>query len=111
MNTKSEVTQIISINPEQWQELCELVPELKDSKEFGRMEFGKVDEDGNHPLPHYVSSRVVNRFVDICYDIGIIISFNWPDWKEGSDYLENPNTDFTKLDLITSLIDNELEER
>jgi hypothetical protein len=89
------------ITPEQWQQLFELIPSIKNTKNYGHLEGMKEVEKGVFTFPYYVLSDIVMKFEKTVYQTGLIISFDWPQWKKGFRILACQSTDFQKLSLIT----------
>lgn len=88
----------ISIND--WKPLFDLIPEIEECQDFGKMAGGEKLGDNFYHQLYIKPSEVVTKFISIVYDKNIIIKFAWPKWKEGSNAVENPNTDYSKLDYI-----------
>ncbi len=83
------------ISKEDWNELIKLIPEIEDTTVFGEV------ISSENSFTYVSSSEIVNKFHDVVYHKNIEIVFDWGKWKYGIDILENENSDYSKLDLIT----------
>jgi len=104
---------IFSYTREDWQPLMNLIPEIEEALSFGEKGGGKQDEDRVMQLPFVIPAYVVTQFVDIVYEMPLMVSFDWPSWEEGQKMLNDPGFDFdsidipTKCKLITAIIRND----
>ena len=100
---KRELTNenINRISKEDWNELFKLIPDVENTSEFGKWFVNEKTPEGINVFPYVISSDIVSKFRDIVYDKNIEIVFNWGNWEDGIGILENENSDFSKLDLIT----------
>jgi hypothetical protein len=104
---------ILSYTRKDWQPLLNLIPEIEEALSFGEKGGGKRDEDGVMQLPFVIPAYVVTQFVDIVYEMPLMVSFDWPSWDEGREMLHDPGFDFdsidipTKCKLITAIIRND----
>ncbi|MFZ4402074.1 MAG: DUF6508 domain-containing protein [Bacteroidales bacterium] len=78
-----------TISKDDWNKLFGLLIELKKNKENKTI------------LSYDVSNVIVNRFIEIVYDLDIVIMFNWTIWKEGFAIINNDEQDYDIFDLIT----------
>ncbi|MEO6960864.1 MAG: DUF6508 domain-containing protein [Puia sp.] len=92
---------IDSLKNEDWLKLFKLLDEINASKDFGQFKKLEILPDGSSQFPHYNWSHVVIRFVDVVYELGIIVTFDWPDWAAGKAMLANPNTRYEGLGVVT----------
>ncbi len=83
------------ISKEDWNELIKLIPEIENTTVFGEV------ISSENSFTYVSSSEIVNKFHDVVYHKNIEIVFDWGKWKYGIDILENENSDYSKLDLIT----------
>jgi hypothetical protein len=84
-----------SLSADDWQTLFELIPEIEKTKSFGEWSFG-----GNQ-FPYINYDKIVDRFLNVVYDLELIINFKWPEWDEGRDIFKEENQDFKRFDLVT----------
>jgi len=89
------INRINKISKDDWNELIKLIPESENTTVFGEV------IDNENSFTYVSSSEIVTKFHDVVYDKNIEIVFDWGNWKEGQDILENENSDYSKLDLIT----------
>uniref|UniRef100_UPI00321643B9 DUF6508 domain-containing protein n=1 Tax=uncultured Draconibacterium sp. TaxID=1573823 RepID=UPI00321643B9 len=88
-------------SPQDWQVLFELIPVIKKTLKFGEILLPDNDKNGAVPLPIIQQSSVVERFLDIIVEQNLSPTFNWTDWQEGKDYLKNPVTNYSDLEINT----------
>ena len=92
---------IDSLTQKDWQPLLELIPEIENASEYGRLSGGDEDEKGMIQMPYNVPAPVVSQFLKVVYDIPIIVSFNWGEWKEGRRIANDGDVDLDTIDLPT----------
>ena len=74
--------------------LFELIPQIKATKNF-------------------LNSPIVSQFPKLAYESKIMIDFDWTEWNEGTEIVENINFDYSTLDrvsickLLTAVIQSE----
>jgi len=91
-----------------WQPLFDLMPKIEACNNFGEVVFDE-DPDGSIHMPYYNTDKIVDEFLEIVYGIPIIISFDWPNWEEGSKIYkefdeENTYSILTLCKLITTIV-------
>ena len=96
-----------------WKPLLDLIPKIEQTKSFGKAIGGGVDKDGVYNIPNWSSAKIVYEFLEVVYDIPIVIDFNWAAWDEGRKIASDENFDFdtidipTKCKLITAFVRND----
>lgn len=88
------------IPPQNLKKLLSLIPKIKNTQTFGETAGGEKSEDGTLSFPFVVPAPVVSEFHKMVYDLDIIFPFEWMEWKEAPRLLEDPNTDFSRFDLL-----------
>lgn len=112
-NLKDFDKNIAKITKEQWQQLFDLIPIISKTKIFGIDPPPIKSKEGLATWQVVQPAEVVDKFFYTAYDIGIIHSFDWGHWEEGKKLVNNPKTDFNKLDiktlcmLITAIVRND----
>ena len=101
INTLPEPTQQATLHQKNWQLLFDLLPEIRQTKKFGRVVGSKRMPDGNMSLPFWLEAEVVSKFFNTAYFLGIVSTFEWATWKEGIDILNDPDTDFNDYGVDT----------
>ena len=101
LNENNYKEQINAFTHKDWQPLIELIPKIESTSRFGELGGGEEDEKGVFVMPYYIHSSIVSEFLEIVYDMPIIINFNWGDWREGPEMLRNKNFNFDTIDLPT----------
>ncbi|MBD3277445.1 MAG: hypothetical protein GF388_04010 [Candidatus Aegiribacteria sp.] len=86
---------------EDWKPLLSLIPEIEAASEFGEWAGGTPTEEGHIQFGYCVPAPVVSSFMNIVYDIPIIIAFDWPHWDEGRKLANDPEADLDSTDLVT----------
>ena len=66
---------INALTLQDWQPLLALIPEIENTSKFGEWVGGGKNKEGVFYLPHFVPAPIVSKFLDIVYDIPIIIRF------------------------------------
>lgn len=90
----AEENRILSYTFEDLKPLFELIPKIKNAKNFREYDF-------------------IKEFQQLACDTKVIINFDWANWSEGNEIVETSNTDFSSLDkvsickLITAVIQSE----
>ncbi len=92
---------INSYTPDDWQPLLDLIPIIEQTKSFGEAVGGGMDKDGVYYIPNWFSAEIVFRFLDVVYEIPIIIGFHWAAWDEGKQIASDLNFDFDTIDIPT----------
>lgn len=47
-----------------------------------------------------ISEKLIEDFLSEVYENKILVNFNWEDWKEGKEIIENENFDYNTLDIL-----------
>jgi hypothetical protein len=84
-----------------WQQLFDLLPEIKSSARFGRLVGSKCMADGSVSYPYWSEEAIVSRFFNTSYFLGLVVLFDWAAWDEGLVILNNPSSNFLQFDLMT----------
>jgi Family of unknown function (DUF6508) len=92
---------INNISKDDWNELFKLIPKIENTNIFGELIVDKKTPEGDLVFPYMSSSEIVDKFHDTVYDKKMVVVFDWMKWDEGRDILENNDSDFSKLDLMT----------
>lgn len=83
------------LTPLDWEPLFQLIPEIEQTTKFGTW----IIEEGTFPYIEEIA--VVAQFQEVAYQLGIVFSFDWMSWEEGSDALSNIETDYNQFDITT----------
>lgn len=106
------IEKINALKNKDWQPLFDLIPEIENTSSFGEMISEGKDENGTIIFPFWNHFPIIDKFLEIVYNIPIIIQFDWPDWDEGRK-IARPDFDFDTLDiptkckLITAIVRND----
>ena len=113
LNEKECEDKINALTHQDWQPLLALIPEIEKTSSFG--EWSGKDKNGEEAIqfPYCVPAPIVSQFLEIVYNIPIIISFDLGSWDEGRKIASDENFDFndtnllTKCKLITTIVRND----
>ena len=108
------IEKIKSYSINDWQPLLDLIPEIGKVEKFGDdSEAMKLLEQDIIDMNPYVEHEVVEKFREACYNIPIIIDFNWGSWDEGREMVSDENFNYdsidipTKCKIITAIVRND----
>lgn len=102
-----------SYSPEKWKPLLDLIPEIEAAEEFGKWKGGEEVEKDVFQMPYVVGASIVDRFLDIVYEIPVMIGFDWGSWDEGRKIVSDKDFDYntvdipTKCKVITAIVRND----
>lgn len=85
-----------------WQPLFDLIPEIENTTQFGKMGGGK-DKNGVFHMPYWIENPVVSEFRKLAHKLLVIKNFDWLSWNEGKEMLNNPSFNYNSIDLETKL--------
>lgn len=89
-----------NLSASDWHRLFDLLPRMHQHEgPLGRVITHLPD--GQLILPFWVGVDIVDDFQRMVYDLGLVVSFNWPDWEEGITALLDVETDFSGHDPET----------
>jgi len=101
LNEENLSQQLADIPKYKWQEFFRITDDLKNSQKFGEIDGGIINKEGISILPQYEATKEVSLFVKKCYEIPLMVDFDWMSWEEGSNLLNTPKTDYASLPLET----------
>ena len=78
-----------------------MIPKIENTSRFGEWAGGEEDKEGVISFPYMREASIVSEFLEIVYDMPIIINFDWGGWNEGSEMVSNQNFNFDTIDLPT----------
>jgi hypothetical protein len=113
LNSENYIEKINAFTQQDWKPLLDLITEIEKTKGFGEFQVPTEDEAGVLTFPFWINGPLIDRFLDIVYQIPIIINFNWGGWDEGRNMARNPDFDYntidipTKCKLITAIVRND----
>jgi hypothetical protein len=87
--------------PKDWRLLFDMLPEIRQTKRFGKLVGSKKMPDGNLSLPFWLEDEIVSKFFNAAYFLGIVKVFDWAAWQEGIDILNDPAANFSGYDIET----------
>lgn len=97
MVTEAEIKRKFQkISQEQWDSIfsilnkinCDISPQLK----FYQVGLVIIDSSSDHELK--------SQIIELIYDNELIYPFDWTNWKEGVNFIENENHNYEEKDLI-----------
>lgn len=89
-----------SLEKKDWAKLFELQDAIASTKEFGKLGESNVLQEGSLAFPHFSSAKIVDEFQEIAYELGLVINFDWSNWKEGKEILSNRTLNYRDLDVV-----------
>lgn len=92
---------IQSLKKEDWAKLFNLLDEINPNTHFGHINNTVALPDGATQFPYFNFDPVVHCFLKVVNELNIMINFDWSAWKEGKATLENRETNYDKLDIVT----------
>jgi|SRR5690554_4291977 len=86
---------LAGITQAQWEKLFAMIPEIENSTYFGEVPY----KDGTiYPATW---TRLVDRFHEYVYEIGLVVDFDWIHWDEGKRILSGEVEDLSTHSTIT----------
>ncbi|WP_426514688.1 DUF6508 domain-containing protein [Dactylosporangium sp. McL0621] len=83
--TDEEITAALAAKPaERWRRLFDLADSLSPGKLQVRWRGGGETEPGVFTLHYPLYSDSVQAIIESLYELGVIVSFNWPEWHRTS---------------------------
>ncbi len=101
LNEENHAVSINSIPKPRWKALMQLIPKIEEAEKFGSLEGGNEIANGIKQMPYWDHSPIVLEFLDIVYEMPVIISFDWGSWHEGREMASNSDFDFNTIDIPT----------
>ncbi len=110
MNDKEINSHLKRISLKNWNRLFDLIPQIQATTKFGEWHGGKPDSNGIIEFPNVIHSRIVNDFVNIMYELDLIVDFDWGNWEKGNEILRISNfadqDNVTLVKILTVIIRN-----
>ena len=113
LQEESYIPIINAYTKQDWEPLLNLIPIIERTTKFGELE-GSTKITGDFLiLPCWSHTQVVSEFLEIIYNMPIIINFDWGSWDEGREIAGNKDFNFdnidipTKCKLLTALVRND----
>ena len=104
---------IESMTAEDWKPLLDLIPVIEETETFTEPRAASYTDDNILSYRPPKEAPVIYTFLEVVYQIPIIIDFHWSAWDEGRELADNPDTDYdsidipTKCKLITAFVRND----
>ena len=102
-----------SMSHEDWKPLLDLIPVIEETETFTEPRAVSYTDDDILLYKPPKEAPVIYTFLEVVYQIPIIIDFGWAQWDEGRELADNPDTDYdsidipTKCKLITAFVRND----
>src|ERR1035437_6185406 len=84
-----------SLYKSEWDKLFNLLPEIEHTGSFGKI------SSSEKTFPHWDSSEMVDKTLNVIYELNLLPNFDWSKWKKGRFILNDINSNYEKLDTIT----------
>ena len=86
-----------TIPRQKWEELLSSIPGVFREAES----VAPCVEGDSETSPADDYSQGLSKFVALCYEMGLVIDFDWMHWKEGATYLKDNSKKVVEADLET----------
>lgn len=112
----SEAVDLVSkLTNEDWQEIENINAQIQSHKGvWGEIKGGEKDDSGTIEMPYAVTDPLIHKFLELWYDKGLVVPFDWSKWDEGrkwytdaSDQKYKTLDQETALKLLTAVIRND----
>lgn len=90
-----------SIDRENWLKLFGLLDSMKKQQKFSHLRKSQKLSVGTFSFPSINPAPLVDHFLKVVYDLGIIANFDWPAWKEGREILKDLEKRLDDLNAVT----------
>ena len=97
LNEESGIETIKSYDRRHWQPLLNLIPVLESIKQAGRIADYEMYDIGDSPS----TGNIVQVFLELAYELGVIIDFDWPSWGDFWKRANEEGFDFDLIDIPT----------
>lgn len=101
MDLKDFDRHLQTLQPNDWNRLFALLPEIEKTHNFGALVGGEPLPNGSITGIHWAEEKIIHETVNICNDLQLVVVFDWTAWEEGKRMLQDPHTNFAELDTIT----------
>jgi hypothetical protein len=104
---------ILAYTKTDWKPLLELLPRIETTDQFCETGGGEKIEEDVFEMPYCTNAEIVSRFLEVVYQIPIVIDFAWSRWGEGRKMVSNKQFDYDTIDiptkclLITAIVRND----
>lgn len=82
------IKHLLSIPEESWDTLWALIPKIEKADQFGRWE-GVESMGVGLQMPYYVEGDIIESFLAIVQELGLLPVFDWINWAEGKKIVES----------------------
>jgi len=93
--------QLESLSHDEWKKLFSLISEIEGSDKFGELAGGKEVMERVTEMPYWDQAQITQKFVKTMSDLGLVLNFDWMDWSEGREMLQNKGQEYEALDTVT----------
>lgn len=104
LTNENYIEEIESMSFEDWKPLMDLIPVIEKTETFTSPGTVSTTVEGILEFAPPIQVPVYYTFLEVVYHIPVIIDFGWPQWDEGKEIANNPDTDYDKIDLPTKCI-------
>ena len=101
MDLQNFPSHIQSLSLEKWQALFDFLPEIENTQTFGNLINSTESEPGVFSFPYWSWAPIVGRWLNVVEKLDLSPVFDWSALEEGNLILQDPDPDFSKLDIIT----------
>lgn len=103
--TDKSINPFQNLNDKDWQYFLDLNKKIQNNKsDWAKMRGGNSDKGDVSQFPYVVNNPLIDDFSNFMYEKGLIINFEWTEWKEGHDWFRNTdNSKYKNLDIVIAL--------
>lgn len=91
---------LANIEPQSWARFHDLVKSIYDEKNFGEIINSPKRTEAYLEFPNWNYTEKIREFVKVSYDLNILVPFDWREWTEGQDMINDPQQDYLQLDAV-----------
>jgi hypothetical protein len=100
MNPEELPAHLESIDSQLWERFYDLTRSIYNEKNFGQIIDSPKRTEAYLEFPHWQYTEKISELVKMTYDMNILVPFDWREWKEGQQMINDPEKDFGQLDAV-----------
>jgi hypothetical protein len=101
MNQEELPALLASVDPQLWERFYDLTRSIYNEGNFGEIIDSPKRTEAYLEFPHWRYTEKISEFVRMTYDLNIVVPFDWREWKEGQEMINDPEQDYSQLDSVT----------
>jgi Family of unknown function (DUF6508) len=92
---------LASIEPEAWARFYDLTRSIYNEGNFGEIIDAPKRTEAYLEFPQWRYTDKIAEFVKMTYELNIVVPFDWREWKEGQEMINNTEQDYAQHDAVT----------